>query len=114
MDSHLLRDALTLSAVAILLIILLVAKVAKKRKELASTKSCATQTTVWDTDIEKALAKMNEEMVEFHARLERVEQARLESITLRRLSGNPEALSKEGGVPASELWSGSSPNYPPF
>ena len=39
MDSHLLRDALTLSAVAILLIILLVAKVAKKRKELASTKS---------------------------------------------------------------------------
>ena len=60
------------------------------------------------------MAKMNEEMAEFHERLERVEQARLESITLRRMSGNPEALSKEGGVPASELWSGSSPNYPPF
>ena len=73
MDSHLLRDALTLSAVAILLIILLVAKVAKKRKELAPTKSCATQTSVWDTDVEKALAKMNKEMIDFHERLQRVE-----------------------------------------
>ena len=91
MDSHLLLDALTLSAVAILLIILLVAKLVKKQKKLASTKSSATQTTVWDTDIGKALTKMNEEMGEFHARLERVEQARLESINLRRLTGNLES-----------------------
>ena len=114
MDSHLLLDALTLSAVAILLIILLVAKVAKKRKELTSTKTCATQTSVWDTDIEKALAKINEEMVVFHGRLEKVEQARLESITLRGLSENPETLSKESKVPASEAWTGSNPIYPPF
>ena len=117
MDSHLLLDALTLSAVAILLIILLVAKLVKKQKKLASTKSATTQTTVWDTDIEKALAaltKMNEEMGEFHARLERVEQARLESINLRRLTGNLESQSKEGGAPASEQWSGATPTYPPF
>ena len=107
MDSHLLLDALTLSAVAILLITLLVAK-------LASTKSSATQTTVWDTDIEKALTKMNEEMGEFHARLERVEQARLESINLRRLTGNLESQSKEGVAPASEQWCGATPTYPPF
>ena len=105
MDSHLLLDALTLSAVAILLITLLVAKLVKKQKKLASTQSSATQTTVWDTDIEKALTKMNEEMGEFHARLERVEQARLESINLRRLTGNLESQSKEGGA---------TPTYPPF
>ena len=114
MDSHLLLDALTLSAVAILLITLLVAKLVKKQKKLASTKSSATQTTVWDTDIEKALTKMNEEMGEFHARLERVEQARLESINLRRLTGNLEPQSKEGVAPASEQWCGASPTYPPF
>ena len=115
MDSHLLLDALTLSAVAILLITLLVAKLVKKQKKLASTQSSATQTTVWDTDIEKALTKMNEEMGEFHARLERVEQARLESINLRRLTGNPESQSKEDGAPAaSEQWSGASPSYPPY
>ena len=114
MDSHLLLDALTLSAVAILLITLLVAKLVKKQKKLASTKSSATQTTVWDTDIEKALTKMNEEMGEFHARLERVEQARLESINLRRLTGNLESQSKEGGAPASEQWCGATPTYPPF
>ena len=68
MDSHLLLDALTLSAVAILLITLLVAKLVKKQKKLAATTSSATQTTVWDTDVEKALSKMNEEMEEFHAR----------------------------------------------
>ena len=105
-------DALTLSAVAILLITLLVAKLVKKQKKLASTTSSATQTTVWDTDIEKALTKMNEEMEEFHARLERVEQARLESINLRRLTGNLESQSKEGGAPASEQWSGATPTYP--
>ena len=114
MDSHLLLDALTLSAVAILLITLLVAKLVKKQKKLASTQSSATQTTVWDTDIEKALTKMNEEMEEFHARLERMEQARLESINLRRLTGNLESQSKEGGAPASEQWSGATPTYPPF
>ena len=114
MDSHLLLDALTLSAVAILLIVLLAAKVAKKRKELASTKTCATQTSVWDTDIEKALAKINGEMVDFHERLEKVEQARLESIIHRRLSENPEILSKERKDPASETWTGSNPNYPPY
>ena len=117
MDSHLLLDALTLSAVAILLIILLVAKLVKKQKKLASTKSATTQTTVWDTDIEKALAaltKMNEEMGEFHARLERVEQARLESINLRRLTGNLEPQPKEGVAPASEQWRGATPTYPPF
>ena len=114
MDSHLLLDALTLSAVAILLITLLVAKLVKKQKKLASTKSSATQTTVWDTDIEKALTKMNEEMGEFHARLERVEQARLESINLRRLTGNLESQSKEGVAPASEQWCGATPTYPPF
>ena len=114
MDSHLLLDALTLSAVAILLILLLAAKVAKKRKELASTKTCATQTSSWDMDLEKALAKINEEMVDFHGRLEKVEQARLESITLRRLSENPEILSKERKDPASETWTGSNPNYPSY
>ena len=114
MDSHLLLDALTLSAVAILLITLLVAKLVKKQKKMASTISSATQTTVWDTDIEKALTKMNEELGEFHARLERVEQARLESINLRRLTGNPESQSQEGGAPASEQWSGATPTYPPF
>ena len=114
MDPHLLLDALTLSAVAILLITLLVAKLVKKQKKLASTQSSATQTTVWDTDIEKALTKMNEEMEEFHARLERMEQARLESINLRRLTGNPESQSKEDGAPASEQWSGASPSYPPY
>ena len=71
-------------------------------------------TTVWDTDIEKALTKMNEEMEEFHARLERMEQARLESINLRRLTGNPESQSKEDGAPASEQWSGATPSYPPY
>ena len=114
MDSHLLLDALTLSAVASLLIILLLAKLVKKQKKLAATKSSATQTTVWDTDIEKALTKMNEDMGEFHARLERVEQARLEFINLRRLSGNLESQTKEGGAPASEQWSGATPTYPPF
>ena len=114
MDSHLLLDALTLSAVASLLIILLLAKLVKKQKKLAATKSSATQTTVWDTDIEKALTKMNEDMGEFHARLERVEQARLEFINLRRLSGNLEPQSNEGGAPASEQWSGATPTYPPF
>ena len=114
MDSHLLLDSLTLSAVAILLIILLLAKLVKKQKKLASIKSCATQTTVWDTDIEKALTKMNEDMEEFHARLERVEQARLEFINLRRLSGNLESQTKEGGAPASEQWSGATPTYPAF
>ena len=114
MDSHLLLDSLTLSAVAILLIILLLAKLVKKQKKLASIKSSATQTTVWDTDIEKALTKMNEDMGEFHARLERVEQARLEFINLRRLSGNLESQTKEGGAPASEQWSGATPTYPPF
>ena len=114
MDSHLLLDSLTLSAVAILLIILLLAKLVKKQKKLASIKSSATQTTVWDTDIEKALTKMNEDMEEFHARLERVEQARLEFINLRRLSGNLESQTKEGGAPASEQWSGATPTYPPF
>ena len=114
MDSHLLLDALTLSAVAILLITLLVAKLVKKQKKLASTQSSATQTTVWDTDIEKALTKMNDEMGEFHARLERVEQARLESINLRRLTGNLESQSKEDGAPASEQWCGASPSYPPY
>ena len=114
MDSHLLLDALTLSAVAILLIILLLAKLVKKQKKLASIKSSATQTTVWDTDIEKALTKMNEDMGEFHARLERVEQARLEFINLRRLSGNLESQTKEGGAPASEQWSGATPTYPAF
>ena len=114
MDSHLLLDALTLSAVAILLIILLLAKLVKKQKKLASIKSSATQTTVWDTDIEKALTKMNEDMGEFHARLERMEQARLEFINLRRLSGNLEPQSNEGGAPASEQWSGATPTYPPF
>ena len=84
------------------------------QKKLASTTSSATQTTVWDTDIEKALTKMNEEMEEFHARLERVEQARLESINLRRLTGNLESQSKEDGAPASEQWSGATPTYPPF
>ena len=69
---------------------------------------------MWDTDIEKALTKMNEELGEFHARLERVEQARLESINLRRLTGNPESQSKEGGAPASEQRSGATPTYPPF
>ena len=59
MDSHLLLDSLTLSAVAILLIILLLAKLVKKQKKLASIQSSATQTTVWDTDIEKALTKMS-------------------------------------------------------
>ena len=114
MDSHLLLDSLTLSAVAILLIILLLAKLVKKQKKLASIKSSATQTTVWDTDIEKALTKMNEDMGEFHARLERVEQARLEFINLRRLSGNLESQTKEGGAPASEQWSGATPTYPAF
>ena len=114
MDSHLLLDSLTLSAVAILLIILLLAKLVKKQKKLASIKSSATQTTVWDTDIEKALTKMNEDMEEFHARLERVEQARLEFINLRRLSGNLESQTKEGGAPASEQWSGAIPTYPTF
>ena len=114
MDSHLLLDALTLSAVAILLITLLVAKLVKKQKKMAATTSSATQTTVWDTDVEKALSKMNEEMEEFHARLERMEQARLESINLRRLTGNPESQSKEDGAPASEQWSGASPSYPPY
>ena len=114
MDSHLLLDSLTLSAVAILLIILLLAKLVKRQKKLASTKSSATQTTVWDTDIEKALTKMNEDMEEFHARLERVEQARLEFINLRRLSGNLESQTKEGGAPASEQWSGATPTYPAF
>ena len=114
MDSHLLLDSLTLSAVAILLIILLLAKLVKRQKKLASTKSSATQTTVWDSDIEKALTKMNEDMEEFHARLERVEQARLEFINLRRLSGNLESPSKEGVAPASEQWSGAAPTYPAF
>ena len=114
MDSHLLLDALTLSAVATLLIILLLAKLVKKQKKLAATKSSATQTTVWDTDIEKVLIKMNEDMGEFHARLERVEQARLEFINLRRLSGNLESQTKEGGAPASEQWSGATPTYPAF
>ena len=114
MDSHLLLDSLTLSAVAILLIILLLAKLVKKQKKLASIKSSATQTTVWDTDIEKALTKMNEDMGEFHARLERVEQARLEFINLRRLSGNLESQTKEGSAPASEQWSGATPTYSSF
>ena len=114
MDSHLLLDALTLSAVAILLITLLVAKLVKKQKKLAATTSSATQTTVWDTDVEKALSKMNEEMEEFHARLERMEQARLESINLRRLTVNPESQTKEDGALASEQWSGASPSYLPY
>ena len=114
MDSHLLLDALTLSAVAILLITLLVAKLVKKQKKLAATTSSATQTTVWDTDVEKALSKMNEEMEVFHARLERMEQARLESINNRRLAVNPESQTKEDGSPANEQWSGSSPSYPPY
>ena len=114
MDSHLLLDALTLSAVAILLITLLVAKLVKKQKKLAATTSSATQTTVWDTDVEKALSKMNEEMEVFHARLERMEQARLESINHRRLSVNPEYQTKEDDAPAGEQWSGASPSYPPY
>ena len=105
MDSHLLLDALTLSAVAILLITLLVAKLVKKQKKMASTISSATQTTVWDTDIEKALTKMNEELGEFHARLERAEQTRPSPST---------SQSQEGGAPASEQWSGAAPTYPPF
>ena len=42
MDSHLLLDAFTLSAVGLLLIFLVAAKVAKKKKELATTKTSAT------------------------------------------------------------------------
>ena len=60
------------------------------------------------------LGPLNEDMGEFHARLERVEQARLEFINLRRLSGNLEPQSNEGGAPASEQWSGATPTYPPF
>ena len=114
MDSHLLLDALTLSAVAILLITLLIAKLVKKQKKMAATTSSATQTTVWDTDVEKALSKINEEMEVFHARLERMEQARLESINNRRLAVNPESQTMEVGAPACEQWSGSSPPYPPY
>ena len=99
MDSHLLLDSLTLSAVAILLIILLLAKLVKRQKKLASTKSSATQTTVWDTDIEKALTKMNEDMEEFHARLERVEQARLESINLSGVAPLPPTQLSESAPP---------------
>ena len=114
MDSHLLLDALTLSAVAILLITLLVAKLVKKQKKMAATTSSATQTTVWDTDVEKALSKINDEMEVFHARLERMEQARLESINNRRLAVNPESQTMEDGATACEQWSGSSPSYPPY
>ena len=60
------------------------------------------------------MSKMNEEMEEFHARLERMEQARLESINHRRLTVNPESQTKEDGAPASEQWSGASPSYPPY
>ena len=114
MDSHLLLDALTLSAFGLLLVLLLAAKVVKKRKELAATKTCATQTSSWDMDLEKALAKINEEMGDFHGRLEKVEQARLESITHRRLSENPAILPQERKDPASETWTGSNPNYPSY
>ena len=62
MDSHLLLDALTLSAVAILLISLLAAKLVKMQKKMAATTSTATHTTVWNTDVEKALSKINDEM----------------------------------------------------
>ena len=71
-DSHLLLDALTLSAFGLLLVLLLAAKVVKKRKELAATKTCATQTSSWDMDLEKALAKINEGMGDFHGRLEKL------------------------------------------
>ena len=86
----------------------------KKQKKMAATTSTATQTTVWDTDVEKALSKINDEMEVFHARLERMEQARLESINNRRLAVNPESQTKEDGAPACEQWSGSSPSYPPY
>ena len=114
MDFHLLLDALTLSAVGLLLVLLLATKVVKKKKELAATKTCATQTSLWDMDLEKALAKINEEMGDFHGRLKKVEQAGLGSITNSRLSENPAIPPQERKDPASEMWTGSNPNYPAY
>ena len=65
-------------------------------------------------DLEKALAKINEEMGDFHGRLEKVEQARLKSITNRRLSENPAIPPQERKGPASETWTGSNANYPAY
>ena len=70
MDSHLLLDVLTLSAVGLLLILLIAAKVTKKRKVQAATKASATQTSSWDIDLERALAKINEEMSTFRLGME--------------------------------------------
>ena len=81
MDSHLLPDVLTLSVIGLLLILLIAAKVTKKRKELRATKTSASQTSSWDIDLDKALAKINEEMSTFHGRLEKVEQHCLESLS---------------------------------
>ena len=79
-----------------------------------ATKTSATQTSSWDMDLDKALAKVNEEMSTFHSRLARVEQRRLESIACHRSSENAAPLPQERNDPANVTWSGSNPSNPPF
>ena len=109
MDSHLLPDILTLSVIGLLLILLIAAKVTKKRKELRATKTSASQTSSWDLD--KALAKINEDLPR---------QTRKSGATLLRVHQLPPLvrehapLPQERNDPASVTWSGSNPSYLPF
>ena len=70
-----------------------------------ATKTSATQTSSWDMDLDKALAKINEEMSTFHSRLAKVEQHRLESIACHRSSENAAPLPQGRNDPANVTWS---------
>ena len=91
MDSHLLLDVLTLSAVGLLLILLITAKVTKKRKGLMATKTSASQTSSWDLD--KALAKINEDLPR---------QTRKSGATLLRVHQLPPLVREHSSPPPDE------------
>ena len=56
----------------------------------------SSQTSSWEKDLVKALAKINEEMNTFYSRLEKVEQHRLESINCHLLSENTPPSPRRG------------------
>ena len=120
LDPHFLLDIFTLCSVTILIGLLILTRALKRRRLALSHQTKGTQTANPVLNLDDSINRLSSEMTTLHARLEHLEQERLEGVTSHRMQ-SPLATKTTHCTAESEdpnlvqsTWSGARPRIPQF
>ena len=118
MDAHFLLDIFTLCSVASLICILILYKAITKRRLNQSHQTRGTQTANQVLNLDESINRLSSELTPLHARLEHLEQERLQDVTIHRMESSlptkNEYCPTESEEPnhVQSTWPGARPTYP--